>query len=496
MPIGPAMTDIKDMADEPINDAISSADELMAGASAAARQVADSVKTFRGRSLEELIPRVRAELGADAIVLRSREELAGGFLGFFQKRYIEVEARAPLGHEQPDGDLARNDRATAEGLATPGIKALIDQAHPFASRLAAAQVEAVDRGRLLSARDVEVAAAAFADASAPVSAGLYGPQPNVDAVVRASVTAEQAPLEASEAFETDFRPDAILDPACREVAAPQAPVEPAAASALEAFVQDPADPVGPARVSRRTPSDAEGIRIRLAQSGLPADMAADLVGEAIDHFLPFAPARPLEAHVRTVLARRLSVLADLGPGARTMAFVGAGGSGKTSTAANLAVAYASAGSRVLCIALGDETDGRGLARRLKPLGIPVRVVGTGEAAGELIARERPDLTVIDVCDSADPAGLEALQSDLRAIDPDEVHLAVPATLSAAAAREEHSRQRILGVSHLCLTHADSTAHPGAPLALALDRDLPVSFLCTRASIAPADAEALADRLLP
>jgi flagellar biosynthesis GTPase FlhF len=41
-------------------------------------------KTFRGRTLEELLPKIRAELGADAIVLRRREGLAGGVGGFFQ----------------------------------------------------------------------------------------------------------------------------------------------------------------------------------------------------------------------------------------------------------------------------------------------------------------------------------------------------------------------------------------------------------------------------
>ena len=94
-------------------------------------------KTFRGRTLEELLPKIRAELGADAIVLRRREGLAGGVGGFFQKSYVEVEARAALPDEQPLE--ARNDRATAEGLASPAIQALVDQAAPFADALARAE---------------------------------------------------------------------------------------------------------------------------------------------------------------------------------------------------------------------------------------------------------------------------------------------------------------------------------------------------------------------
>src|SRR4051794_29808872 len=93
-------------------------------------------QTFRGRSLEEVLPQVRTELGPDAIVLRRREGLAGGVAGFFQRSYVEVEARGSL---LVEGELeVRSDRATSEGLATPGVQALVRQASPFADALATA----------------------------------------------------------------------------------------------------------------------------------------------------------------------------------------------------------------------------------------------------------------------------------------------------------------------------------------------------------------------
>ena len=51
-------------------------------------------KTFRGRSLAELLPRIRQELGPDAVITRQREGLQGDFAGFFQKQFVEVEAHA------------------------------------------------------------------------------------------------------------------------------------------------------------------------------------------------------------------------------------------------------------------------------------------------------------------------------------------------------------------------------------------------------------------
>src|SRR3954451_19266401 len=129
------------------------------------------IKTFRGRSLEELLPQVRSELGPDAIVIRRREGLAGGVAGFFQRSYVELDARPALPDEKPLE--VRSDRATAEGLSTPGIQALVEQAAPFADALAAAMPAA-------------------APASGP---RLYGPQPNFEAIMAEPAAAARAAAE-------------------------------------------------------------------------------------------------------------------------------------------------------------------------------------------------------------------------------------------------------------------------------------------------------------
>ena len=51
-------------------------------------------RVYRGRSIDELIPRIEADLGADAIVVRRTRGLEGGFGGFFQRQYVEVVAKA------------------------------------------------------------------------------------------------------------------------------------------------------------------------------------------------------------------------------------------------------------------------------------------------------------------------------------------------------------------------------------------------------------------
>src|SRR2546430_4698848 len=88
--------------------------------------------TFRGRSLAELLPGIRNELGPDAVITRQREGLQGGFAGFFQKQFVEVEAH-PGGGRRVD--------VYDEGLSAPAIRELMAQASPFADELAAASGE-------------------------------------------------------------------------------------------------------------------------------------------------------------------------------------------------------------------------------------------------------------------------------------------------------------------------------------------------------------------
>ncbi len=52
----------------------------------------------------------------------------------------------------------------------------------------------------------------------------------------------------------------------------------------------------------------------------------------------------------------MPVIADLGGGPRTLAFVGPGGAGKSSAAEQLAAAYARAGADVALLSLSDGVD--------------------------------------------------------------------------------------------------------------------------------------------
>lgn len=471
-------------------------------------------KTYRGRSLDELIPRIRAELGSEAIVVRSSEGLSGGIAGFFQKHYVEVEAREPLPHELPDAVL-RNDRATAEGLSTPGMRALIEQAQPFSAQLAQAQVD--------------WPGADPAPKPAPVSAGLYGPQPNLVAIASATSVEVTPDFKADAGFEADaaygsavagdagFQADTasgsavagdVAQPSAPDVSAVGAvPISDAPAAGIPAADGSAAVPAAdlsaavpaltPLAAGKvKPPPAAAAIETRLVAAGLKRELAADIVGEVVEHVLPFSGPRHLRRLVQTALAARIPVLSDIGPGARTLVFVGAGGAGKTAGAANLAVAYAAAGHRVLVVSLGEAGGDGDLAARLEPLGIAVESAPTAEVARQRIAAVEPQLAIIDTQAPRDADAMQSLGAAIRDVRPDEVHLALPATLSASAAAEVDARFRPAGVTHVALTQADATEHPGAPIGLAIELGRPLSYIFTRATAAPAEAAALAARLLP
>jgi hypothetical protein len=111
----------------------------------------NETKTFRGRSLEEVLPLIKADLGPDAEIVRQREGLTGGVGGFFQRACVEIDARPS---EAPSIDIYEDEPAVpdsfeadplpepqesiTEGLAAPGIQEILRQASPFADHLSEA----------------------------------------------------------------------------------------------------------------------------------------------------------------------------------------------------------------------------------------------------------------------------------------------------------------------------------------------------------------------
>jgi flagellar biosynthesis protein FlhF len=429
------------------------------------------VKTFRGESLEELLPQIREELGADAVILRQRDGLKGGVGGFFQKRCVEVDARA---------GSKRVDTYAGEGE-EEAVRAALDAGGDidFEAELEAAVAaeEETGAGEQRFARPpatapfqpaAPVAAAAPAAADPAVAEGLQAPA--IRALFEAAAPfAEQlqaAGVVLPEPAQPAAAPEATL-PVADGPAAVEAPLPvPVAAADVEAV---------PAR-----PAGADTQELALVEGGLSPALAADVVGETVSHLLPFGTPRQLKRLVRTALARRIPVQGPRAAGGAAIAVAGAGGSGKTLTVARLAAAYAARSDLdVVVLALRPRDGGAALRALLAPAGVAVEVFDSAaDAKVRLAEAAERALVLVDTpaVSPGDEEGVSALAADLRRLKAAEVHVCIPATLSAAAAKRLLGAFESLKPAGIVLTHVDETPQVGAVVELAIAGGPPLTFV--------------------
>ena len=512
--------------------------------------------TYRGRSLEELVPRIRQELGDDAVIVSRREMSSGGVGGFFAKREIEVEVRPGEMAAAPSTDVAAafaaqlaqaHDRQQqARPLTSPEVDALpgaanvtVDDLFPpapprseglaslFNAGLPPAEPEVApepepepaperhaahaeiieddedyDDGDWIEEDEDEAHEAAPVAEIAPVEqpTGMFDylggreaePEPPHEADSLAPTSGAPTPEPAP--FVPEPEPAPTPEPVAAEPApAPQTP-EPAPAPA--AIVPAPAPVAG-------LPPAALLAAERLVARGLRASLAEAIAQEAIAGLAPLMPGADPKELVTDALARRIP-MHPLRSGPGVIGFVGPGGAGKTRCVARLAAAHARHGTMpVSVIALRSPDGGAELRRLLAPYGVALHAVESGAEGAARVAGLRGDGLVLVDTPGVSPRStgeLRSLGAELDALAPDELHLAVPATIGPAAAQELVGGVRELGVGALVLTHTDETEMLGTVIGLAIDSGLPLSYLArgqaVEAGLRPASATDLARELVP
>ncbi len=415
------------------------------------------VRTYRGRSLEELIPRIRAELGSDAIILREREGLTGGFNGFFAQRCVEVDAQAA-----PRGIDLYDDEEEEVALPVPGLPVRLELPE-------------------LSAASARSAMSALSERE-PKPEPEPEPEPESEPDLEELTFSQRLALARRErAARTRTR---FGRPGTAVFAAPSLDPAPAAPA-----------PRPPAPATSLDGASAGAVARELIGHGISETWAHELIVTAAAHLAPFAPGGSLREGVRAALAGCLSPAPSLPSSGAAVAVVGAGGAGKTRCAAALAAAYARASTLRVTVASADAgldalLDGRDIA-----------IEGRGAAEAVAGGRDR-GLVVVDTVGTspADARNVVALADELDALGLDAVYLAVPATLSASAARGLLEGLRPLAPSALVVTHADETDELGTVTELAYLGGLPIAFihggLELDGALDPGDPAHVAARVLP
>jgi flagellar biosynthesis protein FlhF len=480
------------------------------------------VRTYRGGSLVELVGRVREEMGPNALIVRERQGLTGGFAGFFQKRCVEIDV-AVAGFDAYDEDAPARPAPPAAPRTTPRAAPRPAQRRPT-GHVPAAVIgeveEAMRAGRFTDHLDAANAIVAEAAAAAPAS-----PPAAPASVVHAA--AAPAPASPPVASAAEARTDVELAepaggltlddifgrtrPAAASTAPAPMPSQPALVVPTPLAMPAEEAPTAVERADRRGSRGLPPLRpvaplppeaTVLVRRGLSERLAGELVQQTETHLMPFSGAGGLRPLLVAELARRIPIAAIARQG-RVAGFVGPGGSGKTRCIARLAHAYAARSSlEVACITLRPEDGGSQLAQLLAPAGVVLHVAPDAATARERVEALRGHALVLVDTPGVSPraeAELRVLAAELHQLALDETHLAVPATTGPDAARELLRGMEPLGVTCMTLTHTDETEVLGTGVELAIDTSVPLSYIArgTRVTggIAPASAPDLAEALL-
>lgn len=465
-----------------------------------------SVRTYHGRTIEELLPRIQEELGADAIIVRQREGLTGGVAGFFQRPFVELDAtageprldvydeeivaRAPRsaadypsapqqlepGYLEPDylehGHVERERLPPAYQLPPEHPSSLehLRSEHRASPEQQATRTPFYTREPLRPSRDGRYVTE---DLAALARAGARRPRP-------------QPGLEpASSATSHELRSTKPSDPFARmlEQATSAGPVHTTPASSSSPVDADPHSSALYLQAPAPRMRAQAKIQSGLLALGVSEQFAGELLDTAAAHVRPLAPRASLTQTVRSALAQRIPVAAPLPTQGGVIVLVGPGGAGKTSCCAALLGAYRKSSSLpASCATLLNGPRKGELQMLLSPQIRKPLSVGTSRAARALRKARGEGLLVIDTppLSPGDSTAVRKLAHLLGELGPEQVVIVLPTTLGAVATTQLLQALRPLGANALALTHAEETDQIGVAVEAACKFSLAPEYMLKRA----------------
>jgi len=429
------------------------------------------VKTFRAGDMSEALRQVKAELGADAMIISSKKEKRRGILGLFAKPYFEVTAALepkPSPKANPYQEKQERERTTREEFQNSMLA-------PLARELR----DLRDRVEKMTPREAAVP-------EAPVAAAEPVAEPVAERLTD-SVAREPAPRMMSKEEMEELKKYLLTAMQAREKRTPQPvvfPVEKGAAAT--AAVPESAPPEGAGALER--------IAAELAESGIgPAEVA-----QLLEQIRPAAEQGEESEELRYALFEAFASLVKCsGPlrlkknSPRVIALVGPTGVGKTTTSAKLAAMYAMhKGASVALVTTDNFRVGavEQLKTYAKIMGIPLSVAATPKEMGTTLeSHADKDLIIIDTAGRSpkDQERLEELRAFLEPVPGVEVHLCLSATTRDRELDEAVARYGILPISRLLFTKLDETASLGCVVNTHLRTRFPLSYF-TNGQMVPED----------
>ncbi len=464
----------------------------------------NEVRTFRATTMQEALDIVHREMGAEAVILHTRQIAHRRFLPW-RKPNQEVEITAGLGVNirQPVAQLRENQQLTASsasksceqvhGVMTPHTH----QTGSFSARSVAEQDYLVPGGlstRKSSAQPsrVQTTRPPFAQLSTPMA--------------EQSLTDRQRPHanHASVAGPLTTSPTAASDPQLDQTAT--------FATQL-ASIQKMVENLGRIRNTGGTeeiPNELFHLYTDLIDADVEDDLARDLIFRLRQNA---TPSQLSDATVATALLTGM-VESEIccsnpitpTPGQRkVVALVGPTGVGKTTTIAKLAANFRLRDGVKMGLVTVDTyrvAAVEQLRTYAEIIDLPMKVVTSPlemrRALDELTAM---DLLLIDTAGRSprDELQIQELKTLLAEADVDEVHLVLSLTASVRSLEATAEKFSVANTTSIILTKLDEAAVMGSLLSVARKVPLPISYLTTGQDvpddIEPANASRIARLVL-
>lgn len=431
------------------------------------------VRTFKAHDMSEALRMVKAELGADAMILSSKEERRKGIFGFFSKPVFEVTA-------------ALDPRPTP-------------RQNPYAAK----------EERELSTREE------FQNSMlAPLARELRDLRDRVEKLA----TKEEAPAPS-------LQPQMVEEPAPAAIPAPAKEITPRTFAKedleeikkflLNAVAKDrkvvpftfPQEGKAEAKAPTVEISEAETVLEEIAADLRIAGIEDDAIGTLLDFIRPAAEQGEEKEELRYSLVEAFAGLIKCtGPvkikksGPRVIALVGPTGVGKTTTTAKLAAMYAmNKGANVALVTTDNFRVGaiEQLKTYSKIMGVALEVASTPkEMAKVLESHSDKDLILIDTAGRSpkDEDRLEELKALLQADSAIETHLCLSATTKDRELNETVRRFSVLPLSRLLFTKIDESESLGCIINTHMRSKLPLSYM-TNGQMVPEDIVVASPRKL-
>ena len=443
------------------------------------------VKTFRAGDMTEALKKVKAELGADAMIISSKKERKKGILGIFTKPYFEVTAALdPKPLQRPVANPYREKEALEPTAREEFQNSMLG---PLARELK----ELRERVEQLTVREQAPAKAPVAEEPAP-------------ALEESPVAAAEAPMQkkgdGADGVPRTFSKDELDE------------IKQYLFSALNTRKGEAVPVVFPVqRTADATGEDEQPEVTNLLAEVTEELRACGLGDEALqriaDYITPAIEQGEDREGLRYTLVEAFAhVVACSGPlrlkknSQKVVALVGPTGVGKTTTTAKLAAMYAM--NKGASVALITTDNFRvGAVEQLKTysriMDLPLDVVASGDEMQAALAKHADkDLVIIDTAGRSpkDKEKLAELNRIFRDDTSIEVHLCVSSTTKDQELADIVKRFSLLPVSRLLFTKLDESESLGCIVNAHIATGLPLSYF-TNGQMVPEDISMASARKL-